>query len=399
MFKGKKILLGISGGIAAYKSIFLIRLLIKQGAEIKVVVTKNALQFVTKVTLETISKNKIYDNLFGDANDYSTEHIALTDWADIFIVAPATANIIGKLANGIADDALSTSLLAFNKPIYIAPAMNSKMYHNFAVVDNISYLMNNNIRFINPVVGDLACGYQGEGKMEEPENIISFIEADLKAMNIFKGKKVLVTAGPTNEAIDAVRFIGNSSSGIMGFAIAETFAEYGAEVNLVAGPVNLGINNPLIKRFDVITANEMYEKCMELYSDSDITIMSAAVADYTIQNPSTSKLKKSEKSMTLKLVPTKDILLELGIRKKKGQVLIGFALETNNEVKNAIKKLNTKNLDFIVLNSLNDQNAGFKYSTNKISIIDKNEKVTNFDLKTKKEVANDIINFIKEHYL
>lgn len=399
MFKGKKILLGISGGIAAYKSIYFIRLLIKQGAEVKVVVTKNALQFVTKVTLETISKNKIYDNLFGDTNDYSTEHISLTDWADIFIVAPATANIIAKLANGIADDALSTSLLAFNKPIYIAPAMNSKMYHNFAVVDNISYLKNNNIRFINPVVGDLACGYQGEGKMEEPENIISFIEDDMLAKNIFKGKKILVTAGPTNEAIDAVRFIGNSSSGIMGFAIAETFAEYGAEVKLIAGPVNLVVNNPLIKRFDVVTANEMYEKCMELYADADITIMSAAVADYTIQTPSVSKLKKSEKSMTLKLIPTKDILLELGNRKKKGQVLIGFALETNNEVKNAIKKLNTKNLDFIVLNSLNDQNAGFKYSTNKISIIDKNEKVTNFDLKTKKEVANDIINFIKEHYL
>ncbi len=398
MLKGTKILLGISGGIAAYKSVFLIRLLIKAGAEVKVVVTKNALQFVTKVTLETISKNKVYDDLFGIYNDYSTEHISLTDWADLFIVAPATANIIGKFANGIADDTLSTSLLAFNKSIYIIPAMNSKMYDNFSVKKNISYLKENNILFINPVVGDLACGYVGDGKMEEPENIISYIEKNLKSKLLFKGKRVLITAGPTYEAIDAVRFIGNHSSGLMGFALAEAFAKYGAEVNLVTGPVSLTIDNALVKRYNVVSAREMYDKCIELSSNSDIIVMSAAVADYTVINPSETKFKKSEKSLTLKLEPTQDILFELGSKKKKGQLLVGFALETNDEIKNAVKKLNNKNLDFIVLNSLNDKNAGFKYSTNKISIINK-EGITKFELKNKQEVAFDIINFIKEHYL
>ena len=399
MLKGKKILLGISGGIAAYKSAYLIRLFIKSGAEVKVVTTQNALQFITKVTLETLSKNKIYDNVFGDTNDYSTEHIALTDWADILVIAPATANIIGKFANGIADDALSTTFLAFNKPVYIAPAMNTKMYANFSVLKNIQYLKENNIKIINPVSGDLACGYEGDGRMEEPENIIAFIEHSIKSKNFFSGKKILITAGPTYEAIDAVRFIGNHSSGQMGFALAEALADNGAEVHLVNGPVSLQTNNSTIKRYDIVSAQEMYDKCVAIYPEIDITIMAAAVADYTISNPSENKLKKTKTALTINLEPTKDILSELGKKKKKTQLLIGFALETDDEIINAKKKIQNKNLDFIVLNSLKDKEAGFRFSTNKVTIINKNGDTDTYELKSKKEVANDIVAYIKQHYL
>ncbi|HQH18652.1 MAG TPA: bifunctional phosphopantothenoylcysteine decarboxylase/phosphopantothenate--cysteine ligase CoaBC [Bacteroidales bacterium] len=394
MLKGKKILLGISGGIAAYKSAFLIRLLQKAGAEVKVVCTHNALEFITPITLETLSRNKIYSDLFSKNNDYSTEHISLTDWADIFIVAPATANIIGKLANGIADDALSTSLIAFNKKIYLAPSMNCKMVQHFAVQKNLSYLKENKIEIIEPAEGFLACGYEGSGRMEEPEQIIRFIENDLKKKSKLNGKKFLVTAGPTYEAIDPVRFIGNRSSGMMGFCIAEEIALNGGSVTLVSGPTHLQINNPLIKRIDVSCAEEMLDACMTHFNDSDITIMAAAVADYTPENKINQKIKKSSDELILKLKSTTDILAALGKKKKKNQVLIGFSLETNNELENAKNKLKRKNLDFIVLNSLNDKGAGFEFSTNKITIIDNHNNITNFELKDKKEVAKDIVNKI-----
>jgi phosphopantothenoylcysteine decarboxylase/phosphopantothenate--cysteine ligase len=394
MLNGKKILLGISGGIAAYKTLFLIRLLIKKGADVKVIVTKNALQFVTKVSLETISKNKIYEDTFSEINDYSTEHIALTDWADIMIVAPATANIIGKFANGIADDPLSTLFMAFNKPVFIAPSMNCKMYENFAVQKNIDFLQKNGVIIIDATLGDLACGYEGKGRMEEPENILDFIDKDLKNKSLLKGKKILITAGPTYEAIDPVRFIGNHSSGKMGFALAEHFADLGALVRLVTGPVSLKTENKGINRYDVVTAAEMYRLCISLFKTSDIIIMAAAVADFTIEKPNENKIKKNKKLTSLKLTLTKDILKELGTQKTSNQTLVGFALETNDENDNAITKLKNKNLDFIVLNSLNDKGAGFGHETNKISIFDKEGNMKKFDLKSKKEVAADIADYI-----
>lgn len=398
MLKGRKVLVGICGGIAAYKSLYLIRLLVKNGSEVKVVVTQNALQFVTKVTLETLSKNKIYEDTFSEVNDYSTEHISLTDWADLMIVAPATANIIGKFANGIADDALSTTFLAFNKDIFIAPSMNCKMFDHFTVQKNINYLKLNGVNFIDSPIGDLACGYEGKGRMEEPEEIIRFVENVLNKKLILSGKKVLITSGPTYEAIDPVRFIGNHSSGKMGFALAEHFADLGADVTLISGPVNLSVNNIRIKRIDILTAEEMYNECIKEYKNTDIIIMAAAVADFYIENPSEVKIKKGDKLPILNLSPTKDILKEIGQLKSDKQILVGFALETNNEKDNALNKLKSKNLDLIVLNSLNEKGAGFGFDTNKISIFDKNGNVKIFDLKSKKEVAADIADFIISNF-
>jgi len=398
MLKGKRVILGISGGIAAYKSAVLIRLLVKAGAEVKVIATKHALEFITKVTLETLSQNKLYSNLFADENDYSTEHISVSDWGDIFIVAPATANIIGKLANGIADDALSTSLLAFNKKIFIAPSMNCKMFEHFAVQRNIEYLKTNGIIIIEPPEGYLACGYEGKGRMEEPASIVSFVEKELKKKAKLKGKKALVTAGPTYEAIDPVRFIGNHSSGLMGFSIAEELADNGANVVLVSGPTKLILTNNSIKRIDVTSAEDMHKACMKEYANADIIVMSAAVADYSPAEISLKKIKKDGSELTLHLKPTKDILSELGNKKRKDQVLVGFALETDNEIEHAKKKLHTKNLDFIVMNTLKDKGAGFGHNTNKITIIDKSNKVTAFGLKEKTEVAKDIVNKIIEQF-
>ncbi len=391
MLTGRKIIIGITGGIAAYKTISLIRHFIKSGAEVKVITTQNALQFVTKTSLESISKNKVYSELFSTDNDYSTEHIAITDWGDLFIVAPATANIIGKLANGIADDALSTSLLAFNKKVYLAPAMNSKMWDHFAVKKNCAYLAQNNINFVEPAEGFLACGYEGKGRMAEPDEIFNYILKDLSTAQVFSKTKVLITAGPTFEAIDPVRYIGNHSSGLMGFSLAEAFAEKGADVTLVAGPTNLKASHKNIKTISVISANDMNEACIKEFPGAHVTVMSAAVADYKPEKSSSVKIKKENTdSLTLKLIPTPDILSNLSKMKKKNQILVGFALETNNEIDFARDKMKRKKLDFIVLNSLKDEGAGFRSDTNKISIID-TTGITNFELKTKKEVAEDII--------
>ncbi len=396
MLKGKHVILGISGGIAAYKSAVLIRLLVKVGAEVKVIATKHALEFITKVSLETLSQNKLYSNLFADENDYSTEHISVSDWGDIFVVAPATANIIGKFANGIADDALSTSLLAFDKKIFLAPSMNCKMFENFAVQKNLEYLKDNGIIIIEPPEGYLACGYEGKGRMEEPESIVSFVEKELKKKAKLIGKKALVTAGPTYEAIDPVRFIGNHSSGLMGFSIAEELANNGADVVLISGPTKISLTNNSIKRVDVTSAEDMHKACIKEYPNADIIVMSAAVADYSPAETSYKKIKKEGSEIILRLKPTKDILSDLGKKKSKTQLLVGFALETDNEIEHAKKKLHTKNLDFIVMNTLKDKGAGFGHSTNKITIIDKKNKITTFELKEKTEVAKDIVNKIIE---
>jgi phosphopantothenoylcysteine decarboxylase/phosphopantothenate--cysteine ligase len=394
MFENKNVLIGISGGIAAYKSVELIRLFKKAGANVKVVTTENALQFITELTLETISQNKVYSSVFSATNDYSTEHISLTDWADFMIVAPATANIIGKFANGIADDALSTTFMAFNKQVFIAPAMNNKMYSNFAFVRNINYLKSNGIEIIEPETGFLACGYEAKGRMEEPSNIYKIVEKFFNTHNSFKGKKVLVTAGPTYEAIDPVRFIGNHSSGKMGFAIAESFANRGADVTLISGPVALSVKHNNIKLVNVVSANDMLEKCSEFFDDADITVMAAAVADYTLKNTYSQKIKKNDNLITLELTPTVDILKTLSKLKKENQLIVGFALETENENYNAKKKLKEKNLDLIVLNSLNDDGAGFGCDTNKITIIDKNGNQINYETENKKVVAERIVDYI-----
>lgn len=391
MFKGKRVLIGISGGIAAYKVPILIRLFIKSGAEVKVVATRNSLEFVTKLTLETLSKNKVYVDTFGSENDYSTEHISYADWADFLIVAPASANILGKFASGIADEALSTTFLAFDKPVFAAPAMNCRMYENFAVQENINKLKSSGVIFIEPGVGELACGDYGKGRMEEPEEIFEKVSTFFAEKLNWSGKNILITAGPTYEKIDPVRFIGNYSTGKMGFALAEACAERGATVTLIAGPVSLEIINPLITRINVETADQMYEESVKIFEGMDAAILCAAVSDFSPEKSLDTKTKRGEDDLIIKLKPTKDIAARLGLIKKTNQVLVGFALETDNEEENAISKLDRKNLDFIVLNSLNDSGAGFAHNTNKIKIINKDGYRFDFPLKSKKEVAEDII--------
>lgn len=399
MLKGKRILLGISGGIAAYKTPELIRLFVKAGAEVQVVATKNALEFVTRLTLETVSKNKIYEDTFGAVNDWSTEHIALTDWADLLLIAPATANMLGKMAGGIADDALSTTCLAFNKPVFVAPAMNVKMYEHATVQKNMQYLRETGVHFIEPTVGELACGDFGKGRMEDPITLFNIVSEFLSVQKPWAGKKIMITAGPTYEKIDPVRFIGNYSSGKMGFALAEACAERGAEVLLIAGPVSLTTENPAIERIDVESAAQMFDTATSRYSDMDAAILCAAVADFTPVQALESKTKRGEEDFHLDLKPTRDIAAALGAVKREGQVLVGFALETDQEEKNAQLKLERKNLDFIVLNSLNDSGAGFRYDTNKITILNKDGYFFPYPLKPKNEVAEDILNVLSEYLL
>lgn len=385
-----RVVVAISGGIAAYKVPLLIRMLKKAGCEVKVVVTKNALEFVTPMTLQTLSQNPVYSDMFSESEADFTKHISLSDWADVYIVAPATANIIGKYANGIADDCLTTTLLAFDKTVFFAPAMNTKMYHNKVVQDNLQRLQSFGVKMILPEKGELACGVVGDGRMAEPETIFKALETFVEQSQTFKGKKVCITAGPTYEQIDAVRFIGNYSSGRMGFELARVFAEKGAEVCLITGPTQLSIEHSKIKRIDVKNAAQMYEKTVENFENSDIAILSAAVADYTPKSTFDNKLKKKYDNLVVEFVPTKDILAELGRRKKEHQLLVGFALETDNELENAKDKLRRKNLDFIVLNSLNDKGAGFNVPTNKVTILDAKGSVYESDLKSKYEVALDI---------
>ena len=389
----KKILIGISGGIAAYKTLSLIRLCVKNGHEVKVIATRNALEFVTPLTVETLSNNALYTDIFLRSAQREIGHISLSQWADVVVVAPATANIIGKFANGIADDALSTTLLATKKPIFIAPAMNCEMYANAAVQKNIETLQSRGVYIIEPKEGFLACNAQGNGRMEEPEMIFEVISNFFKQEKTVR-KRALVTAGPTHEPIDAVRFIGNHSSGLMGFSLAEALAENGFEVDLITGRTHLQTQSPHIHRTDVVTAEEMLQACEKLYKQAEIIIMSAAVADYTPAETFTHKIKKQEQPLTITLKPTTDILKTIALKKTENQTIVGFALETDNEIENAKQKLHTKNLDFIVLNSLNDKGAGFGTSTNKVVIIDQAENITELPLDTKEKVAENIIKII-----
>ncbi|MBO4282211.1 MAG: bifunctional phosphopantothenoylcysteine decarboxylase/phosphopantothenate--cysteine ligase CoaBC [Bacteroidales bacterium] len=393
MTKGH-ILVGITGGIAAYKTPLLIRLFVKAGYEVRTVVTRNALEFVTKSTLETLSNNPLNIDLFSAATENGIRHISLYEWADAAIVAPATANCIGKLASGIADDLLSTTLLAFRKPLFLAPSMNENMYLHFSTQKNIAYLQAQGIHIIEPEEGFLACKAQGKGRMAEPERLFSIVDQSLHPAATAPKRKALVSAGPTYEAVDAVRFIGNRSSGKMGYCIAEALARHGMEVELVSGPTHLACPRPDIRLTRVESAEEMYRETEKRAKDADVVVMAAAVADYRPAHPAPNKLKKKTAHLTIDLEPTTDILKNLAARKRQGQVFVGFALETDNEEENARRKLNEKNADMIVLNSLHDEGAGFDVPTNKVSLLLPKQESIHLPLMSKEDVAEHIVNEI-----
>ncbi|MFD1258360.1 bifunctional phosphopantothenoylcysteine decarboxylase/phosphopantothenate--cysteine ligase CoaBC [Mucilaginibacter terrae] len=390
MLEGKKIVLGICGSIAAYKAAILVRLLVKAGAEVQVVMTADAVSFITPLTLSTLSKKPVLVNYFEPNTGTWNNHVKLGLWADLFLIAPASANTLAKMANGQCDNLLTAAYLSAKCPVYFAPAMDLDMWRHPSALNNVQKLLSYNNILIQPGTGELASGLHGEGRMAEPEEILAFITIDIAKTLPLTGKQILVTAGPTYEAIDPVRFIGNHSSGKMGFAIAHEIAEQGAIVTLVTGPTALTARHPAIKRVDVTSAAEMLEACLVHFENADACVMSAAVADYTPVTVSEQKIKKQDDGFCIDLKKTIDILKVLGERKRKGQFLIGFALETQNEEQNAIDKLKKKNLDLIILNSLNDNGAGFKLDTNKITIIDSNLEKTTFDTKSKTEVAVDI---------
>lgn len=394
VLKGKHILFGITGGIAAYKAAFLVRLFVKAGAEVKVIMTPAAKEFVTPLTLSTLSKNEVLSS-FTKEEDETTwnNHVELGLWADLMLIAPATANTLSKMALGNSDNFLLAAYLSAKCPVYFAPAMDLDMYHHPSTKNSLKKLQSFGNKMIEAGTGELASGLVGEGRMAEPIEIFSFIETDLQAQLPFRGKKIMITAGPTYEAIDPVRFIGNHSSGKMGYALAEVAAGMGAKVILISGPTSLKLNDPSIELVPVTSAAEMYEAAHEHYASVEIAIAAAAVSDFKPAQVASQKIKKgSDDSLTLHFERTKDILKSLG-EKKKHQILVGFALETENEVENAKTKLKKKKLDFIVLNSLNEKGAGFKTDTNKIKIISPGETL-DFELKPKKEVAKDILNAI-----
>ena len=374
MLQGKKIVVGITGSIAAYKIPFLIRLLVREGAVVKVIMTPAATDFVTPLTLSTLSRNSVIIDPFAKNNGDWNNHVELGLWADLMIFAPVTANTLSKMANGLADNFLVTAYLSSRCPVYIVPAMDMDMYNHPSTQRNLEILKSFGNSLIEPQTGELASGLSGPGRMEEPETILSHIIHYFHSKEDFRGKKVLVTAGPTFEKIDAVRYIGNFSSGMMGFALAHAAASRGAEVILVTGPTALETNHPGIKRVNIRTAEEMLNECLTFFPQSDLTIMSAAVADYTILNPPDFKIKKK-------------------------QVLVGFALESDDEIKNARVKMKSKKLDMIVLNSLNDKGAGFGEKTNKVTIISKKDKIIHGQLKDKTEVANDILDIVKSDFM
>ena len=394
MVSGKNILIGITGGIAAYKTAHLVREFIKAGANVKCIQTPASKNFITPLTLSTVSKNEVFSEFTTDEeNPRWNDHVSLGLWADFFIIAPTTANTLGKMCQGICDNLLMATYLSAKCPVYFAPAMDLDMYQHPSTKENLNKLKEFGNIIIPAESGELASGLVGEGRMAEPENIYKFICKDLASKLPLKNKKVLVTAGPTYEAIDLVRFIGNRSSGKMGCELALTFADKGAEVMLILGPSAQDPihNNITITRVE--SAEEMYQESIKRYQDCDIVIASAAVSDYTPTNKIEQKLKKEQGTPKIELQETKDILATMG-QTKKSQFLVGFALETNNEIDNAQSKLERKNLDLIVLNSLNDKGAGFQYDTNKITILSKHNKMLSFELKSKQEVAQDIVNTI-----
>lgn len=390
MLQGKKILLGITGGIAAYKIPLLIRLLKKAGAEVKVIITPAAKEFVTPLTLATLSGNPVESGFFDKETGVWNSHVELGLWADLMLVAPLTANTMAKMAWGIADNFLLTVYLSARCPVMFAPAMDLDMYQHPATKDNINKLQQRGHQLIAATKGELASGLCGEGRMEEPEVMFETIKRFFGIQQRFSGKKILVSAGPTFEAIDPVRFIGNHSSGKMGLAVARALAQQGAEVDLVLGPTELTIKHNLVSIYPITTANEMFNICTALFGACDAAIMSAAVADYTPKIVFGQKIKKNEDAWSIDLIRTPDILKSLGQSKTDQQKLIGFALETENGVNNAIEKIKSKNLDLIVLNQLSDPGAGFRHDTNKASLIDKSGQITVLPLKSKDELANDI---------
>ncbi len=399
MLTGKKILLGITGSIAAYKIPLLVRLLKKDGADVRVVMTPSAKDFVTPLTLSTLSGNPVLTYGFDEKTGKWDSHVELGLWADLFVVAPASANTMAKMAYGIADNYLLTVCLSAKCPIMFAPAMDLDMYKHQATQQNIKTLIERGCIFVAPSSGELASGLCGEGRMEEPQKIYERIKAFFQTKQNFKGKKVLITAGPTYEAIDPVRFIGNHSSGLMGIEIARAFADQGAEVTLVLGPSSISVNKNNVNVLPVTSAKEMYDAVMALFPKTDIAVLSAAVADFRPEMVADQKIKKNpdNDTFTIKLVKTEDILKSVGGLKTDNQTVVGFALETENGLENAKKKLHTKNIDLIVLNEMNESGVGFKTKTNKVSIITKDDHVSTYDLKPKNEVALDILNAIYQY--
>ncbi len=392
MFKGKKILLGITAGIAAYKSILLARLLVKEGAEVKVIITPAAKDFVSPLVLSTLTNNKVLIDISED--DSWANHVMLGRWADVMLIAPLSCNTLAKMAHGQCDNLLLAVYLSSTCPVIIAPAMDEDMWHHPSTKKNIATLKEYGNSIVDVETGELASGLYGEGRMAEPETIVSFIYENFFRENVLKNKKALVTAGPTYEPLDPVRFVGNHSSGKMGFALAEALYEKGADVTIVTGLVNQTKKYKGINIIKVETADEMYDACMQLHNEMNIEIMAAAVADYKPAEISTEKIKKNETELSLQLIKTKDILAALGQQKKNGNFLAGFALETENEKENALKKLKTKNADMIILNSLKDANAGFGFDTNKVSVFFADETSVELELASKKEIANKIVELI-----
>ncbi len=399
VLKDKKILLGISGGIAAYKTASLVRLFIKAGAHVQVVMTPASVDFITPLTLSTLSKNPVFSSFYNDdeKNAEWNNHVELGLWADLMVIAPATANTLSKMSNGNCDNLLIATYLSAKCPVYFAPAMDLDMYKHPSTLASFKALQDFGNIIIPAEIGELASGLSGEGRMAEPENIVAFLEADLEKKLPLKNKKILITAGPTYEAIDPVRFIGNHSSGKMGFDIANCAANLGAEVILISGPTHCKVSNTSIKVIPIVSAQEMYDACHLHFNSVDVAIAAAAVADFKPKNVAIHKIKKVESSLTIELEKTKDILASLGAI-KKNQFLIGFALETENEIENAKQKIQKKNLNLIVLNSLQDQGAGFGKPTNKITLIDSEFKIESMQLKSKELVAVDIINKVIQHY-
>lgn len=395
MLKGKKIVLGITGSIAAYKSCYIIRGLIKRGAEVQVVITPAGKEFITPITLSALTSKPVISEFFSQRDGTWHSHVSLGLWADAMLIAPATASTIGKMAHGIADNMLITTYLSMKAPVFIAPAMDLDMFAHPTTQNNLKLLQSYGNHIIEPTSGELASHLEGKGRMEEPDNIINALERFFAESESLKGIKVLITAGPTYEKIDPVRFIGNYSSGKMGFALAEECARQGADVTLISGPVSLQTVHPSIHRINVESAEEMYQAATTHFGYSDAAILCAAVADFTPSKKAEQKIKREGDDLVIRLRPTHDIAAELGKMKRPGQRLVGFALETQNESEHAREKLIRKNLDFIVLNSLNDNGAGFQYDTNKISIISHDATIP-FPLKDKKEVAKDIVRHLAE---
>ncbi|TVR78635.1 MAG: bifunctional phosphopantothenoylcysteine decarboxylase/phosphopantothenate--cysteine ligase CoaBC [Chitinophagaceae bacterium] len=397
MSSSKKILLCVTGSIAAYKSVFLLRLLLKNDYDVKVVMTQSATEFVKPLSFSAFLEDPVYTGLTDEAGDW-TEHVKLALWADLILIAPITAQTISKLANGACDNLLSAIYLSAKCPVAIAPAMDRDMWKHAAVKRNLDLLKKDGVLEIPVGSGALASGLEGEGRMAEPELIHEWLENYFQKKTELKNKKVLITAGPTREPLDPVRFISNHSSGKMGYALAEAMANNGAEVFLVSGPVSIQTNYPNIKVISIETAQEMFDACHKLFSDTDIAIMSAAVSDYKPENKEESKIKKKSERLSVTFEKNPDILASLGKQKKKHQMLVGFALETDNEIENARQKLKSKNCDFIILNSLKDEGAGFQHDTNKVTLIDKNNNVNKFELKSKVELSKDLTEYLIQEY-